>query len=83
MTTTRKPAAANQEAQIVIDVPYGEKLMFPAALASVVLPHLRIVASNYTDGRDVYTVSKRAADIKLLTAEETAAAMVRGALENR
>jgi hypothetical protein len=78
----KKPAQPQAEAYITIDSGgYGSLIAIPARLASVILPELRHMTTDYVDGHYVYKVTGKESEIKLIQPETMAAAILAGRLE--
>jgi len=78
-TTTPQPK--QEEPNILLELPYGTKMIIPARLAGEFLPHIRIMVEKYeSSGGYTYTLSDDEIRFKLLSADTMTAAMVTAAL---
>lgn len=80
MARTPTPTTKQEEAHIVVDVPYGAHMAFPARLASEILPFIKFMSKEYVVGSYVYKVVNKDPEVKLLSAEKMAVAVVTAAL---
>jgi len=78
---TPRPTPTKEEAHIFLEPVYNTYLVFPASLASEVLPKLRVVTREYVKGDYSYVICNKEPEIKLLSAEMMLAAAVTAALK--
>lgn len=82
--TTKKAGSQPAEAYIVMEAGgYSGRLAIPARLASVILPELIHMETDYKDGKDCYKLTGSQLSIVLLDAPTMAAAQLAKRLEGQ